>query len=111
MRVFNVAINASRCSRISTSTPPPAATSKPSVRDFPATADGNGNVVIVYTTLKDNAKSSCVEVLSPPLQRQPPAAPVALSAADIAPVPSTDSGCRPEHRHRASIRASIPPRR
>ena len=78
-RLFNVSINGTQVLAKYDIFAAAGGRYKAIVRDFPATADGNGTIVIAYTNVKSNAKSSGIEVLG-----AAPAAP----AADVSIDPS-----------------------
>ena len=63
-----------------------AGANKAVVRDFAANANGSGQIVVSYTTVTDNAKSSGIELLS-------------AGGASAAPTVATCRG-EPEHRQR-----------
>ena len=60
------------------------------VRDFNATADGNGRIVVDYVTVKDNAKASGIELFFNPPPNAPPTIAVP-AAASPNPVPGTST--------------------
>jgi len=64
-RVFNVTINTIAALTNYDIFQDAGAANKPVVKQFTTTADSTGKIAIVYTTVKDNAKSSGIEVLSP----------------------------------------------
>ncbi len=75
-RRFNVSINGSQ---VLTNFDIIAATGGQNIatiREFTTTANASGQIVIAYTTVTDNAKSSGIEIIAPP-----PATPLGLTAA------------------------------
>jgi hypothetical protein len=65
-RVFNVAINGTQVLGNFDIVAEAGSSLKAIIREFTTHADANGNIVIAYTTIVDNAKSSGIEVLALP---------------------------------------------
>jgi glucosylceramidase len=74
-RRFNVSINGTQVLTNFDIIAVAGGQNKGTIREFTATADGSGQIVIVYTTVTDNAKSSGIEILA-----LPPATPLGLTA-------------------------------
>jgi len=62
-RVFNVSINNTQVLSSSTSSKPPRAKNKAIAETFTATASSAGKITILFTSVKDNAKVSGIEIL------------------------------------------------
>ena len=78
-RVFNVSINGSQVLTNFDIIAAAGAANKAIVEQFTATANSSGQIVIQYSTVKDNAKSSGIEIL-PGGSCTAPGAPIGLSA-------------------------------
>jgi hypothetical protein len=74
-RVFNVSINGTQVLTNFDIIAVTGGQNKATIREFTAAANGSGQIVITYTTVTDNAKSSGIEISLPP-----PAAPAGLTA-------------------------------
>jgi hypothetical protein len=81
-RVFNVAINGAGVLTNFDIFAAAGGKNRALVKEFTATANSSGQIIATYTTVKDNAKSSGIEVLN---VGKTGAAPIAAIDADVAP--------------------------
>jgi len=79
-RVFNVSINGAQVLTNFDIFAAAGGNFKALVRDFTAAANGSGQIVLQYSTIRDNAKSSGLEILSGPVTSTPPTVATAASA-------------------------------
>src|SRR5260370_19622290 len=79
-RVFNVLINQNQVLTNFDIIAAAGAANKAIVEQFTATANSSGQIVIQYVTVKDNAKSSAIEIISGGGYFTSPSAPTRLSA-------------------------------